>query len=156
MLSGDETKIDIEKLIVWALRKQDYIFDTAFLNTEKKIVFTFGFIPEQEAPMSYNDIIGEFDTEIVDKIANDPDIELVLDEQRKLSGNKIMFRSPNNTMLFKHWVEENKIKKFTLQSFTAANVGITREQAVKIISHQIHKKTIVQLDNDTFKIVKEL
>ena len=145
MLSGDETKIDIEKLIVWALRKQDYIFDTAFLNTEKKIVFTFGFIPEQEAPKSYTDIIGDFDTEPETRSDIQEDIQ-----------SYISTKAPNNTMLFKHWVEENKIKKFTLQSFTAANVGITKEQAIKIISHQIHKKTIVQLDNDTFKIVKEL
>ena len=142
MLPEKTKKVDIEKLVIWALRKNNNVYKDVNVGDTLVIDMTFDFVPEQETPISYNDIIGEFDTE--------PELD------DKIPSGRIMFRSPNNTMLFKHWVEENQIKKFTLQSFTSANVGISKEQAVKIISHQIHKKTIVQTDTDTFKIVKEL
>jgi len=151
MLSENHKKVDIEKLVTYALRKNDYMYDSAILNSEIDINFTFHFIPESETPVSYDSIIGDFDTE--NEIANDPELELKLDE-KKLNSSKIFFRAPNNTLLFRNWIETNKIEKFTIQSFVSQNQCINKESAVKIISHQIHKKNLLQIDNDTFKVVK--
>ena len=159
MVSGDETRIDIEKLVIWALRKQDYMFDVVKPGTELVLTFEFDFVPEHEAPVKYMDIIGDFDTEpdlsLQKEIANDPELEIVLDEH-KIPSNRILFRAPNNTALFRHWIETNKIKQFTLESFVSQNQMITRISAEKIISHQIRLKKLLQLDNTTFKVLGEI
>lgn len=140
MLSENHKKIDIEKLVTYALRKNDYMYDSAVLNSEIDINFTFHFIPESETPVSYDSIIGDFDTEP--------------DEENKIPSDKILFRAPNNTALFKHWIESENIDKFTLESFVVQNQLINRESAIKILSHQIRKKNLLQIDNDTFRVVK--
>jgi hypothetical protein len=151
MVSEGETKIDIEKLVVWALRKQNCMYATVKPGEAFPISFEFHFIKHTSVPIDYNSIIGDFDTEETPMESDkEPEYIGTFDKQYK------SIKAPNNTMLFKHWVEENKIKRFTLQSFVAANPTINKEQAEKIVTHQIHKRTICQVQNNTFKIVKEL
>ena len=158
-IASDGTQMDIEKIVIWSLRKNNIKYTLVNPGDEIVITFKFDIVSEKETPFKYSNIIGDFDTEpdlsLQKEIANDPELEIVLDEH-KIPSDHIMFRAPNNTMLFRNWVNEHKIKQFTLESFCAIHPTINRESAEKIISHQIRLKKLLQLDNTTFKVVGEI
>lgn len=60
------------------------------------------------------------------------------------------------TTLFLHWIENNNIKKFTLNEFINEYPYITYNQATKIMSHQIQNNTIWQNDKETFTVTKKV
>lgn len=154
MIPDTGMKVDIEKMVIWGLRKHDYVYKYVKVGDDLVVNMVFHFVPINETPISYDSVISEFDTEETPmKSDKEPEYKGTLDKYYKTTKT---IKAPNNTMLFKHWVNENKIKQFTLQSFIAANVTITKEQAEKIVTHQIQKKTIRQIDTNMFKIVKEL
>ncbi|MCK5018114.1 MAG: hypothetical protein KAS32_13740 [Candidatus Peribacteraceae bacterium] len=84
------------------------------------------------------------------------DIDKIVEEEATTTSKTLMGRAPNNTELFKTWVEDNNIKKFDRQEFIDAYECITKEKATKIIFHQINLETIRQLGTNRFEVIKEL
>ena len=74
------------------------------------------------------------------------------EKEKPLKDRKIMFRAPNNTALFLNWLESGHITEFETADFVDAYASIDIEAAEKIISHQIHKKIVTQLGNNSFKV----
>jgi len=82
-------------------------------------------------------------------------IKRTLDDiKEEKKEKKIEVRAPNNTCLFLNWVEKNKILNFSLNDFLNYNACVTKEQAKKILRHQIEIGKLWQMSPSSFKVIK--
>ena len=73
---------------------------------------------------------------------------------KKLPSVDTQVKSPNNTMLFLNWLKEWMHPEFDVSDFTRKYPTISKEQAMRIITHQIKKEKLDQLSAIRFKILK--
>jgi len=72
---------------------------------------------------------------------------------RKKAEKDNKFKAPNNTSWFLQWLEDEKIKQFTLQQLLDDSpTWMTKEKAEDIIAHQLVKEKLFQLNSTTFKV----
>jgi len=64
-------------------------------------------------------------------------------------------RAPHNTVLFKNWIESNKITDFVVGDFVKAYSQIEKEQAIKIIDFQLQQGNLNQMSKYEFRVRKE-
>lgn len=67
---------------------------------------------------------------------------------------KTIQKVPNNTTLFRNWIETRANKTFKKEDFTKDYSYISEEQATKIIDYQLQQGNLNQLSKDKFKLRK--
>lgn len=67
---------------------------------------------------------------------------------------KTIQKVPNNTTLFRTWIETRANKTFKKEDFTKDYSYISEEQATKIIDYQLQQGNLNQLSKDKFKLRK--